>query len=185
MTKNGIRFEIIQKRDAIGPEEARRASDLIADRIRSLPEYKDAKDVFLYSSFRSEVYTRDLIADTIKDKGRVYLPKVISRTKMIFVKIDSTDEIKKGFRGIFEPVSSTETDVIPSLIVVPMVAFDKNGTRLGYGGGYYDRTLPLYKGKCLLAGAAFSAQFHEDIPCDETDIRMDAIITENEVIRIK
>ncbi len=184
MTKNEIRFEIIQKRDAIDPDEARKLSAMIADRIKSLPEYRAAEDVFLYSSFRSEVATRNLIADTIKDKGRVYLPKVISRTKMIFVKVTSLDEIKKGFRGIFEPISAEASDVIPSIIIVPMVAFDQNGVRLGYGGGYYDRTLPLYKGKCLLAGAAFSAQFHEDIPFEENDVKMDAIVTENEVIRL-
>ena len=185
MNKNGIRFEIIQKRDAIDPAEAERYSQIITERIMSLPEYEKAEDVFLYASFRSEVATRDLFLRTIEKKDHVYLPKVISRTKMVFVKVTSIDEVQKGFRGIFEPISAEASDVIPSLIIVPMVAFDKNVTRLGYGGGFYDRTLPLYKGKSLLCGVAFSCQYHEDIPCDETDIRMDAIITEKEIIRIQ
>ncbi len=184
MNKNEIRFEIIQKRDAIDPAEAERYSQIIAERIMSLPEYESAGDVFLYASFRSEVATRELFLQTVEKKGHVYLPKVMSRTRMIFVRVTSVDEVKKGFRGIFEPVGTEDTDVVPSVIVVPMVAFDKKGTRLGYGGGFYDRTLPLYKGKSFLCGAAFSCQYQADIPCDETDIRMDAVITEKETMRI-
>ncbi|MBO4373539.1 MAG: 5-formyltetrahydrofolate cyclo-ligase [Lachnospiraceae bacterium] len=184
MTKNAVRFEMIQKRDAIEPDAARADSAAIVKRIEGMCEYQEAADVFLYSSFRSEVFTRDLIADTIERKGHVYLPKVVSRTKMIFVKITSLDEIKKGFRGIFEPVGSEAADVIPSLIIVPLVAFDLRGVRLGYGGGYYDRTLPAYKGKSLLVGAAFSGQYHDDIPYGENDVRMDVIVTEKETIRI-
>lgn len=184
MTKNEIRFEIIQKRDAAKPEEARRYSEQITERIMSLPEYEAASDVFMYASFRSEVATRDLFLFTIEKKGHVYLPKVESRTKMIFVKVTSPDEVRKGFRGIFEPVSSDASDVIPSLIVVPMVAYNEKGARLGYGGGFYDRTLPFYKGRSFLCGAAFSCQYFSDIPCTETDIRMDAVITEKETIRI-
>ena len=184
MSKNEIRFEIIQKRDAIDPVEAERSSQIITKKIMALPEYENAEDVFLYASFRSEVATRELFLRTVEKKGHVYLPKVMSRTRMIFVRVTSVDEVQKGFRGIFEPVGTEALDVVPGLIVVPLVAFDKNGTRLGYGGGFYDRTLPLYRGKSFICGADFSCQYHGDIPCDDTDIRMDAIITEKETIRI-
>ncbi|MCR5650605.1 MAG: 5-formyltetrahydrofolate cyclo-ligase [Lachnospiraceae bacterium] len=184
MTKNEIRFEMIQKRDAIDPDEARRASALITERIISLPEYEKAEDVFLYASFRSEAATRELILKTLEKKGKAYLPKVVSMTKMIFVKVTSLEEVRKGFRGIFEPIREEAAKVIPPVIIVPLVAFDDKGTRLGYGGGYYDRTLPAYKGKSLIAAAAFSVQYHGDIPCEENDVRMDAVITEKEVIRI-
>ncbi len=184
MIKRKLRMEMIETRDLIDSKIAREDSSKIAQRVMELEEYKGSEDIFLYCSFRSEVDTRELIEETIKLKGRVYLPKVVSRTKMIFVRITSIDEIAKGFRGIFEPVKNEESSVIPGLIVVPLVAFDRSGTRLGYGGGYYDRTLPLYKGKSLLAAIAFSRQCCDDIPCDENDVKMDAIVTEKEVIRI-
>ncbi len=185
MNKKDIRSEMVIKRDSIERNAAAELSDRIRKRVLSLDEFKSSEDVFLYCSFRSEVDTRKLIEDTIEVKGKVYLPKVVSRTKMIFVKISSIDDLKKGFRGIFEPAGNEESSVIPGLILVPLLAYDLNGIRLGYGGGYYDRTMPLYKGKSLLAALAFEEQCYKSLPCDETDIKMDAIITPEEVIRIR
>ncbi len=185
MNKKEIRNEMVIKRDSIEKEAAAMLSDRIRKRVLSLDEFKSSDDVFLYCSFRSEVDTRRLIEDTIEIKGRVYLPKVVSRTKMIFVKVSSIDELKKGFRGIFEPEGNEESSVLPGLILVPLLAYDLKGIRLGYGGGYYDRTLPLYKGKSMLAALAFEEQCHDGLPCDETDIKMDAVITPKEVIRIR
>ena len=95
---------------------------------------------------------------------------------MIFVKVTSIDEVQKGFRGIFEPISAEASDVIPSLIIVPMVAFDKNVTRLGYGGGFYDRFLAHYTGYSV--GLCYE-NCCGDVPADTYDMAVDTVITEN------
>ncbi|MEW6007289.1 MAG: 5-formyltetrahydrofolate cyclo-ligase, partial [bacterium] len=113
-------------------------------------------------------------------KKRVFLPKVEGKELKVY-EIKALSEVKPGYCGIFEP--STERPVKLAsieLVIVPGVCFDKRGFRIGYGGGYYDRLLPLIS--CKKIGLAFSFQIIDEIPHTPNDVRVDKIITEDGVI---
>ncbi len=157
-------------------------SKVIIDRLTALSEYKNAKNLLCYASFASEVETTDLMAEILADGKKLYLPKCEVEThEMQAVRVTDLSSLEKGAYGIAEPVGEGEEPKKIDLVIVPLVAFDRSLARLGYGGGYYDRFLP--KTDAIRIAIAFSEQECEKIPLDETDIRMDIIITEKEEIR--
>ena len=107
---------------------------------------------------------------------------------MNFKKWYPNDHLIKGPFGIFEP-SKTQTSILPQIIVVPMLSFDRELYRLGYGGGYYDKSISILKNYFkkekkffITIGLAYSIQEEKKIPRENHDIKMDYIITENEVL---
>lgn len=148
---------------------------LLLSHLERFDEYKDAKTVFCYVSAGSEVDTHDLIKEILPLK-RVVVPYCTDKCgNMIAVEIKSFDELKEGFFGIPEPVNPKEFPKEKiDFAIVPAIAFDKDGFRLGYGKGYYDRFLsdinPFKLGICkeeLLA---------ESLPHDEYDVKMDSVL---------
>jgi len=187
MTKKEARKEALKKRDMI-PEDARRAySALIEDMICSLPEYKRAENLFLYASFRSEVETIHLIERVIEEKGFVFLPRVLDKTRMSFFRISSMKELKRSSLGIPEPAVKEERgdkkEPEADLFIIPLAAFSEKLDRLGYGGGYYDRYLKEHRGKAGVIGAAFSQQLIPEFETEESDIRPDFIITQEGIYK--
>ena len=153
-------------------------SNEIYNEIINCPEYLDAKTIAFYYSTSDEVDTENLIAYTFLKEKTVLLPKVVGK-QMVFLKVYETTKYQKSKFGIKEPISTEEYD--PSqidLFIVPGVAFDIKGNRLGYGGGYYDRYLCLSDAPKL--GLAFEEQIINSIPTDENDIQMDIVQTEKE-----
>ena len=141
-----------------------------------MPEYKKAKTVSFFVSFGSEVDTHDMIKEALKEK-EVCVP-VVQGDYIALSKINGLGDLdKEGKYGILEPSSIIEIDKeLVDLIIVPGVAFDKKGYRIGYGRGYYDKLLKEFNGKTI--GLAFSLQIVNKIPKEEHDIRVDKVITE-------
>src|ERR687895_2758902 len=156
-------------------------------RVIATKEYQSSKSIGAYYPIGSEVKTFDIIKHSIDNKKEVGLPRVIDCTKIEFFKIieDSFEKIKftKGKYGIFEnSMSSTSIDQM-DLLIIPGIAFDLQGNRIGYGKGYYDRFLSSRKTKYVI-GLAYETQVINESPNNHYDIPVNIIITEKRTIRI-
>lgn len=186
--KKEQRRQFLAKRDALPPGERREKSGRIWKQILELEAYKRAEAVFCYVSYRSEVETAELLENMLKDKKRVYVPLVDGR-EMEFWRIRSLGELTSGAFGILEPdvnKCTGEKDVPEwALMLMPGSAFDLDGNRLGYGGGYYDRYLRRHP-HCIKVGLAYEIQISEKPLLQEvSDIRVDTLVTEKGVYRCK
>ena len=153
------------------------------ERFFTLPEYKKAQVIFCYCSVGSEPDTSEIIRRSIEDGKSVAVPRVCGRGKMEARIISGTSDLRPGTFGIPEP-SKKEKAVEPEEIdiaVVPGVAFSRDGSRLGHGGGYYDRFLPKVKG--LTVGIARERFLMDVIPCEEHDVKVACLITEEKTTR--
>ncbi len=173
--KNEFRKICLEKRKAL------RRIDL-TEQILSLPEYKKADTVFIYISYRDEIETHNLIKEALKTK-RVLVPLCLNlEGDMVAVEIKSFDELKEGAFGILEPQSKIRFEGEIDFALVPGVAFSREGYRIGYGKGYYDRFL---KNKGIFkTGACHEELLFDTVPCDEFDVRLNMIITPEREIRI-
>jgi 5-formyltetrahydrofolate cyclo-ligase len=187
LAKSDIRKTILDKRNSISPLDIVNNSSIISNIVISTKEYQSSLSVGIYYSIGSEVKTFDIIKHSLENKKEIALPRVIDSTKIQFFKImeDKFEKIKftKGKYGIFEnSISTTIIDKI-DLLIIPGIAFDLKGYRIGYGKGYYDRFLSLGKSKCIM-GLSYESQIINEIPNNEHDIPVDIIITEKRIIRI-
>jgi len=179
--KESIRKEILNKR--LSHRQIEEQSVKIAEKFCSLPEVKKAKNILLYYPHKNEVDTRPLIKKLLKKTGiSVFLPKV-SGKDILPVQIKDLSSLKSGYAGIKEPEGLPVKPEKLDIVVVPAIAFDKRGHRLGYGKGYYDRFLS--KTNALKVGFAFDFQVVDELPAEEHDIPVDLIITPTRVIKTK
>jgi 5-formyltetrahydrofolate cyclo-ligase len=170
-------------------QEGERRSQLIFDRLVDLPEYRGARSVLCYVSFRSEVSTHAFFSRMWADGKRVVVPYCTAQHLSLFC-LHSFDDLAPGTLGILEPKPGLrgqdhrrcEVQEI-DLLVIPGLAFDRQGGRLGYGKGYFDRLLPGARDDALLAAVAFECQLFDDVPVQAYDVRVDAVITEAGIYR--
>lgn len=184
-TKREIRKKIIHERDLLTYNEVMEKSQAIFQRLCSLSQYKRAKTVMAYMSYRNEVSTPGFLAKVIEDGKRVVLPKVSGMALKIYEIHDIEKDIVPGFKGIPEPLGEPENRVDPAeidLAVIPGVVFDLQKHRIGYGGGFYDRFIPSLRQDCLKAGVAFQMQLVSGIQAESFDVPVDIVITENMII---
>jgi 5-formyltetrahydrofolate cyclo-ligase len=181
--KRDIRRSVLHGRDAL-PEEDRRAwSAAITERLMTLPELRSTRTVMAFWSFGSEVDTSRLIEALHAAGKRVALPRVDGREVAAVVYVPGDPTTATSF-GAMEPTSAeivrpTEIDVV----IAPGVAFDRNGGRIGYGGGFYDRFLRTVRADTPVIAPAFAMQLVDEIPRGEHDRPVDVVVTENELIR--
>lgn len=157
---------------------------LIFEKLISLKEYKTAETVFCYASYKSEVSTNDIINHSLKEGKRVALPVIIDKAgNMDFYFIDSLSDFDINEYGIPEPNKDScekATADEYTLLIVPALCFNRNGFRLGYGGGYYDRFLTGFNGTSV--GLCYGNCICDDIPVESYDIPVNIVINENEII---
>ena len=187
MEKKALRKKIISLRDQLLPEEITAKSSLIAAGLYNLQAYRDAGAVMFFITFGTEVDTRPMVEETIKRGKLALAPKALPETRELIPSrvLDWDSDLVPGAYNIPEPGEDTLRPVKPEtidLLIVPGVAFDLKGNRLGYGGGYYDRFFPLLKKQTPLVALVFDLQILSEIPVDEWDRRVDIIITEKRVI---
>jgi 5-formyltetrahydrofolate cyclo-ligase len=169
---------MLEKRNRLDDSEIVLRSKVVQEIVTKSKEFKSAKVVGAYFAFGSEVKT-DLIIEKAKMQGKkVALPSV-EGDSISFYEMSSGKYLVKGRFGIMEPMPYGPIDRI-DLIVVPGVAFDKNGYRLGYGKGYYDRFLSSGHGFSI--GLAYEFQLLEDLPHYSRDKRLDAVATEGRIL---
>lgn len=179
--KTSLRKQILAERDGLSPDERKKKSSAIEERLFSLREFRNARTVLFFASFRSEVETLPMIRRALADGKRVVLPKVKGKELELFEIHDIERDIDQGAWGIPEPRESRTARVDDiDLIVVPGAAFDTQGNRIGYGGGFYDKLLPLYKGRTV--ALSYELQIVPAVPADAHDIPIQKIITEKRII---
>lgn len=157
---------------------------MIAKRLFDEPSYRDARFIYCYDSFKDEAGTAAVIEESLRRGKKVALPRVCGNRKMEFFLIKSPADAATGFAGIKEPGQWCPKAPVPhedTLILLPGVAFDRSGARIGYGGGYYDTYL-ADKPECVKAALAYSVQIAPEIPLAPDDIKADMIVTEKELI---
>lgn len=162
------------------------AQQKISERLLASRPYERAEDIYCYASFGDEADTFCIMEEALRCGKKVAVPKVLGKRKMEFYYIRSTADLSPGFASIPEPADWCEKAPVPgedSLVIVPGTAFDRQGRRIGYGGGYYDAFLAGCP-RCRRAALAFDVQCSEEpIPAEPHDIRVEAVITEKELIR--
>lgn len=186
--KSEIRREILKKRDAIGREEIAGKSSLIERNLFSAVRFISSDVCAFYASFRSEVSTYGMILRCIGMGKKVLLPITMKiNHELVFCVVKSLDELKPGAMGIPEPDHQHIVPYAPEDIdamIVPGVAFDAGGYRIGYGGGYYDRVTEKLRPDCFKIGLAFECQIIDKVPREKYDMRVDSIITEDRILDI-
>ena len=144
----------------------------IWEQVEALPEFKAAENVLLYWSMASEVDTH-AFARQWYGRKKLYLPKVAGETLEIREYIP--DDLASGYRGIMEPSQDAPVAEKIDLVIVPGMAFDAKGNRLGRGGGFYDRLLPTLS--CPKVGVCRNHQFVEEVPVQSWDQKVDIVVT--------
>jgi 5-formyltetrahydrofolate cyclo-ligase len=187
--KREIRREIQEKRDCLTLWERERLSELILHNLWSLPEFRKAQTVFFFISFRSEVNTVPMIKKALSEGKRVCLPYTFTDHKeMVASQVTNLErELTLGNYDIMEPRPEFLRPVPPreiDIIILPGVAFDCAGRRLGYGGGYYDRFLRRCDHRCHLVALCFELQVIDEVPCSDHDHRVHKIVTEKRIINV-
>jgi 5-formyltetrahydrofolate cyclo-ligase len=185
MDKSALRTAALLRRDALVDRERRSAA--ICALVVASPSYAAARAIHCYLPMRSEVDTRPLIADALAHGKRVAVPIVVAKAPDLahaWLESLAADALTAGVFGTFNP-----RDLRPAapgdwdLVIVPLLAFDRRGHRLGYGKGYYDRLLAA--SPVTTIGVGFAAQEIDALPAKAHDIALDWVITEREVIQIQ
>lgn len=186
-SKAEIRKEMLRLRKIADKAGIKKIGAAITEKVLQLDEYKKAETVYLYYPVRNEADISRLIQVSLETGKKVLMPKVLNDTDMEFYQIKSLNDLQEGYMGIFEPREELEPYALhneKSFMVVPGVAFDKAGGRIGMGKGYYDRYINSHDisvtcGVC----AGFQLLNDEKIPADEHDRYMDYIVTEEILIK--
>lgn len=186
INKKELRKIMSEKRKHILTEDKKIYDKKIYDNLINSREYKNAKTIFVYVSYNDEVYTHDIIVKAIKDGKKVCVPKVISKQQgMCAIEIKALEDLKPGAYGILEPDSTSEKidESEIDLILLPGLAFDESGGRLGYGGGFYDRFLRKTRFDVQKIGLAYELQIVENVVIEDFDEKVEKIITNAKIIK--
>ena len=178
--KSRLRKQLLDARDELSLDFIKIASSRIRDNLRKIDFYRQAKSIGTYYSIGSEVQTHDLLQEFFKQGKEIALPRV-DKDDLIFTKISSLSEL--GNFSVMEPKEKCETIKNLDVILVPAIALTREGYRLGYGFGFYDRYLNGKKAKKI--GLTYAKQVLKSFPHDDHDVKMDCIVTEDSVIYAK
>lgn len=182
--KKALRADIMRRRDALAPELRRAMSGRIAASAIELLKARGATTIAAFVAMRSEVDLADVVAWAHADGRAVALPAVTARDRMVFRAHPPGGRLEDGgFGTVIPPADAPE--VTPDAILAPLLAFDRDGGRLGYGGGFYDRMIAGLRASGrspLVAGVAFAAQEVDHVPREPHDMRLDLVITDQAVL---
>lgn len=181
LEKKKIREEILKGLHNISKDEKERKVKALKEKLFSLKEFKKAKCVMFYVSKHYEVDTHEMIDESIVMGKKVVVPITLKEEKMLKPSElkDREKELIKSHYGIHQPGEEHIRPVLleeVNLMVVPGLAFDKNGHRLGHGGGYYDRFLEKAPPTVFTVGLAFGFQVVDELPTHTTDIPVNKIL---------
>ena len=186
--KKGIRALILQKRNSMPVSEVAQKSSLIKERLFGFGDFRRARAILFYVSYGSEVATHEMIKECLALGKQVVVPCTDTKNRQLSLsELRRWDDLGVGAYNIQEPRLECRRKVAVDtvdLIVVPGIAFDCHGRRIGHGMGYYDRLLGENV-KAMKIGLAFELQLVEKIPTEQHDVSVDIIITEKRIIHTK
>lgn len=179
--KKSFRAHMLQLRGEIAKEKRKLIDQGITARVLAHPAYRQSETIFIYYSVGDEISTMEIIDDALKSGKTVCVPRCEKGRQMSACAITSPQDLMEESYGIPEPGLHC-TVIAPDqldLCIIPSLACDFEGHRMGYGGGYYDRFLPKTMAKKMVLCAG--DRLMEEIPHEAHDICCDLIVTENEV----
>ena len=180
--KNQLRKKILHERDCLSDTHRAEASRGISEVILELPSFQHSKAVAIYMSFGSEFQTHILVSEALRLVKAVALPKIESASHVISFRSCSgkAEELLEGRWGIREP-DPARSELVElryiDFILVQGVAFTDEGSRLGYGGGYYDSAMSRLPEPSVSVAAAFSLQIVPEIPLEDHDLSVHSVIS--------
>ena len=175
MDKKALRREIREKKRAMTEEEIVFRSEKLGQLFARSEAYRKAKTVYGYLPYNQEVRTVPMLAQALRDGKRVAVPKIYGDT-MKFLYLDDLSKVAKNDMGIPAPIADTPVaDDKTALVLMPGLAFTKQGDRMGYGGGFYDRFLAEEPDHPTLA-LCYEFQMVDSLPTEEVDIPVDTVL---------
>lgn len=182
-SKSDLRAATLAQRDAMPAAERQAAAETLA--ARGLPvEVKPGQIVSGFMPMKTEINPLPLLRKLAGEGAKLALPCIVGRGKPLIMRAyQFGDAFKSGQWGIREPMPEAP-EVKPDILLVPLVCFDRSGQRIGYGAGYYDRTIANLRAlkKLTTIGVAFAMQEIPQVPATEHDERLDFVLTEKEIL---
>jgi len=176
MDKETLRAEVRAKKRALRMEQIERASEALCREMAAHPAYRAARSLYAYLSYNQEIRTRAIMEQAQRDGKRVAVPKVFGR-EMRFLWLDDLDAVAPGFSHIPEPIADGPVaDDERALVLMPGLAFDPQGHRCGYGGGFYDSYLAQHRQHTTLA-LCFDFQLYDHLETETHDIPVDYVLS--------
>lgn len=184
--KDRLRKSIEKKRNTLSTSEVLEKSSRIKKRIFEMDLFRDAQTILFYVSYGNEVYTHDMIKESISLGKTVVVPKSVTKNNaLILSRLTDWNNLEVGAYNILEPkqesIEQVDVESI-DLIIVPGVVFDESGNRIGHGKGYYDRLLNDSQNIPNI-GLAFELQMIDNIESEKHDEKIDVIITEDRIVK--
>ena len=175
MDKVALRREIREKKRSMTEEEIIQKSALLGEKFISSECYRKAKTIYGYLPYNQEVRTVPILEQALADGKRVAVPKVFGE-EMQFIYLDDLSRVEKGYAGIPEPIDDYPVaDDREALVLMPGLAFDPQGHRIGYGGGFYDKYLESEPNHPTVA-LCYDFQLFENLDTEEHDIPVDLFL---------
>ncbi len=194
LEKNQLREIFVSRRHGLSVEVCHVQSQEIARRLFASAYFLSSRTIHFYLAMTSEVQTDLMVAESLRRGKRVVVPVVQEKSERLTLsEWVSPQQCQRGPLGVLQPPPALQKVVLPEAVdlwIVPGIAFDLQGHRLGWGKGYYDRLLAGVRGRALdprgaapqVVGLAFDFQVIDGVPCEETDCGVDEIITEKRTI---
>ena len=175
MDKKELRRQIRELKRAMTNEQIDAASARLGELFLNCPQYKQAKTIYGYLPYNQEVRTIAMLEQALRDGKRVAVPKCYG-DEMRFIYMDDLSKVEKGYAGIPEPIADGPVaDDETALVLMPGLAFDPQGHRIGYGGGFYDRFLAKEPNHPTLA-LCYDFQILPHLDTEEFDIPVDTVL---------
>lgn len=175
MDKKALRARIREKKRAMTQEQILSASENLGEQFVNSELYRQAKTIYGYLPYNQEVRTVPMLQRAIEDGKRVAVPKVYG-DEMKFIYMTDLSQVEKGYAGIPEPVADGPVaEDETALVLMPGLAFDRDGHRIGYGGGFYDKFLAREPGHPTLA-LCYDFQMLPHVETEEYDKNVDCVL---------
>ena len=175
MDKKLLRKTIRDQKRAMTPAQIEEKSRILGEKFLASDAYQQARSIYGYLPYNQEVRTVPMLEQALKDGKRVAVPKCYG-DEMRFIWMEDLSRVEKGYAGIPEPIEDGPVaDDKTALVLMPGLAFDKEGHRLGYGGGFYDKFLAAEPGHPTLA-LCYDFQMLEHLETEEYDIPVDTVL---------
>ena len=175
MDKKELRQQIRQRKRAMTEAEIDAASQRLGELLAEAPLYRQAKTLYGYLPYNQEVRTVPMLQRALAEGKRVAVPKCYG-DEMRFIYLEDLSQVEKGYCGIPEPIADEPVADDPTaLVLMPGLAFDPQGRRIGYGGGFYDKFLAAEPNHPTLA-LCYAFQMVDEIPTEEFDVPVDCVL---------
>ncbi len=175
MDKQALRRHIREQKRAMTEEQIVAASERLGQLFSQSELYKQAKTIYGYLPYNQEVRTVPMLQQAMRDGKKVAVPKVYGE-EMKFIYMEDLSKVAKGFAGIPEPIADAPVaDDGTALVLMPGLAFDQEGHRIGYGGGFYDKFLAAEPDHPTLA-LCYAFQIQPHLDTEEFDIPVDCVL---------